>query len=311
VVHRDLDITVPSAATDRLLAELEELAGVISISVNRGISVKPPGDVISAAVLNDEVDSVLSLVEQAEEHGSISVSSSSLDSLTDSDNPEVVRSDVDEASWEEAETALRRHTRLTANFFLTTTTGAIIVTAGLAASSGVTEATALVAAAIIAPVFEPLARIGLGAVNRQTHAVTHGIYSALLGYVTLIIVALLTMLVLRAGGHGFVHEFQHSKTVHEVEYPPLINLIISAAGAVAGVVMISAGRFTQLAGPLVALQLLPAAACVGVALELGDGGLAARSLGRLAIDVGMVLLAGLIVFTYKHAVVHGHRRATH
>ena len=100
-------------------------------------------------------------------HGPSSVSTSSLDSLTDSDNQEAVRSDVDEASWEEAETALRRHTRLTVNFFLTTSAGAIIVTAGLAASSSVTEATALVAAAIIAPVFEPLARIGLGAVNRH------------------------------------------------------------------------------------------------------------------------------------------------
>jgi uncharacterized membrane protein len=311
MVHRDLDITVPSGATDRLIAELKDLAGVISISVNRGISVKPPGDVISAAVLNDEVDAVLSLVEQAEEHGAISVSTSSLDSLTDRDNQDVVRSDVDEASWEEAETALRRHTRLTANFFLATTAGAIIVTSGLTASSGVTEATALVAAAIIAPVFEPLARIGLGVVNRQTHAVTHGIYSAVLGYVTLIVVSLLTMLALRAGGHGFVDEFRHSSTVHEVEYPPLTNLIISAAGAVAGVLMISAGRFTQLAGPLVALQLLPATACVGVALELGDGGIAARSLGRLAIDVGMVLLAGLIVFTYKHAAAHTRRRATY
>ncbi len=302
---------MPSATTDRLVAELEELAGVISISVHRGSSVKPPGDVISSAVLNDEVDAVLSLVEQAEEHGPFSISTSSLDSLTDSDNRDVVRSDVDEASWEEAETALRRHTRLTANFFLTTTAGAIIVAAGLAASSGVTEATALVAGAIIAPVFEPLARIGLGAINRKSHAIAHGIYSALLGYVTLIIVALLTMLVLRAGGHGFVDEFRRSSTVHEVEHPPLINLVISAAGAVAGVVMISAGRFTQLAGPLVALQLLPAAACVGIALELGDGGLAARSVGRLAIDVGMVLLASLIVFTYKHAAVHGRRRSTH
>ncbi len=287
------------------------MAGVISVSLHRGSSVKPPGDVISAAVLNSEVDQVLRLAEQAERHGPVSVSTSSLDSLTDSENQDVVRLDVDEATSEEAETALRRHTRLTANFFLTTAGGAIIVTAGLAASSGVTEATALVAAAIIAPVFEPLARIGLGAVSRQPKVAAHGVYSALLSYLTLVIVSLITMLVLRAGGHGFVDEFLHSSTVHEVQYPPLINLILSATGAVVGVVMISAGRFTQLAGPLVALQLLPAAATIGIALELGDGGIAARSLGRLAIDVGMVILAGLIVFPYKHSTVHNRRRPPH
>jgi uncharacterized membrane protein len=310
-MHRDLEMTVSAAATDQLLADLGEMGGVISISVQREASVKPPGDVISAAVLNAEVDAVLRVVERAEEHGPISVSTSSLDSLIDSENQDVVRSDVDEASWEEAETALRRHSRLSTNFFLTTAGGAIIVTCGLAASSGVTEAVALVAGAVIAPAFEPLARMGLGAVNRQPRVVTHASYSALASYVTLIVVSLLTMLVLRAGGHGFVDRFLHSSTVHEVEYPPLVNLILSAAGAVTGVVMISAGRFTQLAGPLVALQLLPAAASIGAALELGDGGIAARSLGRLAIDIGMVILAGLIVFTYKHVVVHDSRRAPH
>lgn len=310
VVHRDLEMTVAPGASEGLITALNDIAGVISISVHRGASVKPPGDVISAAVLNTQVDAVLSLVEAAEQHGPISVSTSSLDSLIDSENQDVVRADVDEASWEEAETALRRHSQLTANFYLTTAGGAIIVTCGLA-TSGVTEAIALVAAAVIAPVFEPLARIGLGAVNRHPRVVTHGIYSAAMSYVTLIVFSLLTMLVLRAGGHGFVDEFLHSETVHEVQYPPLINLILSAAGAVTGVVMISAGRFTQLAGPLVALQLLPAAASLGVALELGDGGIAARSLGRLAIDVAMVILAGLIVFAYKHAVAHSYRRPPH
>ena len=134
LVHRDIEITVVPEATDRLVGELEGMAGVISISVHRGVSVKPLGDVVSAAVLNSEVDAVLSLVEQAEEHGAISVSTSSLDSLTDSESQDVVRADVDEALWEEAETALRRHSRLTANFFLTVAGGAVIVTCGLGAS---------------------------------------------------------------------------------------------------------------------------------------------------------------------------------
>lgn len=310
-MHRDLEITVATEATEQLVSELGEMAGVISISVHRGVSVKPPGDVVSAAVLNGRVDTVMSLVDQAGKHGATSVSTAGLDSLIDSESQDAVRADVDEALWEEAETALRRHTRLTPNFFLTTAAGAVVIACGLSSSSGVTEATALVAGAIIAPVFEPLARISLGVVCRHSFTVTRGIASALVGYLTLTVVSLLTMLVLRAGGHGFVDEFLNSSTVHEVEYPPLTNLIISAAGAVAGVVMISAGRFTQLAGPLVALQLLPASVCVGVAVDLGDSGIVARSLGRLAIDVGMVLLAGLIVFAYKHAVVHGRRRAAH
>jgi hypothetical protein len=69
--------------------------------------------------------------------------------------------------------------------------------------------------------------------------------------------------------------------------------------------MVSGGRLPQLAGPLVALHLLPAASALGMALVLGKGGTADRSLGRLAIDIGMVLVAGLIIFTYRHVRVQG------
>jgi uncharacterized protein DUF389 len=308
-MHRDLEITVAPAATDRLLERLQEVEGVLTLSVRRGESVKPPGDVVSAAVLNQYADDALKVIQEAEEHGTLSISTSTLDSLIDIDSQDQVRADVDEALWEEAETALRRHTRPTFNFYITTAAGGLIATAGLAASSRVTEATALVAAGIITPAFEPLARISLGAVNRHAAVARRGAGAAALSFAVLLVTSLLTMLVLRIGGHGFVDEFHHSPTVHEVQYPPLINLLISAAGAVTGVTMISAGRFTQLAGPLVALQLLPAVATVGGALAIGDGGIAARGFGRLAIDWAMVLLAGLLVFSYKQARAHHHRRA--
>ena len=270
-MHRQLEVTVAPTATDELLEGLQQLDGVVTLSVRRNESVKPPGDVISASVLNEDADDALKLVQAAERHGTLSVSTSTLTGLVDIESQDQIRGDTDEALWEEAETALRRHTRPNFNFFVTTIAGAVIATAGLAATSGITEATALVAAAIIAPAFEPWARIAVGLVNRHRGVAWHGVVTAGLSFLTLAASALITMLVLRVAGHGYVHEFTYSPTVHETEYPPLINLILSAAGAVTGVTMISAGRFTQLAGPLVALQLLPAVATLGAAIELGDG----------------------------------------
>jgi hypothetical protein len=124
-VHRDLEITVDPAATNGLLDELRRMDGVITLSVRAGESVKPPGDV-SATVLNSEADAVLGLVVEAEEQGSVSVTTASVDSVIDTDNQLAVRGDVDEASWEEAETAMRRHTRPTFNFFATTALGGVM-----------------------------------------------------------------------------------------------------------------------------------------------------------------------------------------
>ena len=240
-------MTVAPQATDGLLDALKGMEGVISLSVHRGESLQPPGDVISAAVLNHAVDGVLALVTESTTYGPVSISTSTLDSLIDADHGMHVRADVDEATWEEADTAMRRHTRLTFNFFLTTAAGGIAAACALVAHSEATAAVALVAAGIIAPAFEPLARISLAVTNRHAPALRQAGAAVLTSYLTLVVAAVLTMLVLRAGSHGFVADFYASTTVREVLHPPAINLIISACGAVAGVVMVAAGRFTQLA----------------------------------------------------------------
>ena len=309
-MHREVEATIPFGATDDLVRQLVETNGVITVSVQRGEGVKPPGDVVSAQVLNTGIDDVLGLIERASDGGSLSVSTSTIDSLIDSDEHLRVRGDQDEATWEEAETAMRRHTRPNLNFALATATGGIIATCALVASSEATEAVALVAAAIIAPTFEPLARTALAITTRHTRTLLEASRMALYSYVTLIVAGIGTMLLLRIGSHGFVEHFYASSTVHEIRHPPATNLFISAAGAIAGVVMVASGRFTQLPGALVALQLLPAAATLGAAIELGNGTVIAHSLGRLAIDIGMVVVAGVLVFTYKHLVAHNSRRVS-
>jgi uncharacterized membrane protein len=307
-VHRDLEITVSPPATDGLIEDLVQLDGVITLSVRRGESVKPPGDVISVAVLNRDAEAVQRRVQAQLDHGPISISTSELDSLIDPEQAEQIRSDVDEATWSDAETTMRHHTRPTFNFFTTTAAGGVATLCALVSTSGVTEATALVAGAIIAPAFEPLARIGLTAVKLRWRELTFALGTTLLTFAILVASALLTMLVLRAGRNDVVGHFLTNGTVHEVQHPPAVNLIISACGAIAGVVMVAAGRFTVLAGPVVALQLLPAAATIGAGIELGDGGIAARGLGRLAIDFGLVVVAGLVVFSSKHVRGHGRRK---
>lgn len=97
--------------------------------------------VISASVLNEQVDAVLRHVEASEVFGSLSIATSSIDSLIDSSQQLRIRADIDEVTWEEAETAMRRHTRPNANFYLTTATGGLIATCALVSSYALTQAT--------------------------------------------------------------------------------------------------------------------------------------------------------------------------
>ena len=63
----------------------------------------------------------------------------------------------------------------------------------------------------------------------------------------------------------------------------------------------------MIAGALVAMRLIEAASVTGVALAMGRADLAGAGAARLALDAAFVLVAGIVVFGLKQAIVH--RRA--
>jgi hypothetical protein len=66
-VHHTIELGVPASATDEFLGTLNGLDGVLSLSVERGASIKPPGDMITVHALNRTVDDVLATARRAEE----------------------------------------------------------------------------------------------------------------------------------------------------------------------------------------------------------------------------------------------------
>jgi hypothetical protein len=106
-MHRPLVITVPSAETVGLLRRLEALDDVIGLSVDRGASVKPPGDVVTVHALNKGADDVLRYAGEVGQRGPISIVTAEVASIIDPAQDEAVTNDVDEAVWEEMETGLR------------------------------------------------------------------------------------------------------------------------------------------------------------------------------------------------------------
>ncbi|MBY0230577.1 MAG: hypothetical protein K2W96_14930, partial [Gemmataceae bacterium] len=89
-----------------------------------------------------------------------------------------------------------------------------------------------------------------------------------------------------------------------VARPPLAATLVSAFGAAAGIVMLTAARRTVIAGALAALALVPIAAAIGGAVAAWEPALIAAGMRRLAIDAGFVLLFGFLVFAVKQAAVH-------
>src|SRR5215212_11093183 len=167
--------------TDELVDKLGKLDQVVSLSVVRGASIKPEGDVLTVHALNRGADEVLRLAEAASEHGRVSISTGELASLVDPEHERLVAEDVDEALWEEVETGLRHQSRTTANYLSLMALGGAIAASGFVVHQPTEQALSFVAA-IVAPGFDALAKASVGLSLRRWGVVARGLGSAALGY---------------------------------------------------------------------------------------------------------------------------------
>jgi Domain of unknown function (DUF389) len=305
-VHTEIEVIVPSSHTDELIKDLQQMDEVISFSVVREASIKPPGDVITVHALNRGADEVLRLADAARTHGQVSVSTSELTSLIDPEHERKVANDVDEALWEEVETDLRHQGKLTTNYIGLMALGGAVAATGFAAESS-SQAISFVAASIIAPGFEPLAAIPIGLALRRWAVVGRGLQSAAGGYLALILSAALTFLALRVSGVVMVEEFIINTEVRNLAEPGLREILVSGCGALAGMVMLLSRRHYLIPGALVALLVIEASALIGVSLAAGEPGLMLEGAKRFGLDVLLIVAGGVSIVVLKQALVH--RRA--
>jgi hypothetical protein len=306
-VHHTVEMSVPSAATDGTLARLAELDGVLSLHVERGIGVKPEGDVITVHTLNRSVDAVLAAASEAERHGPIAVSTGGLNSLVATGAQGAIDDDADESPWEEFERTLRHHGRLSVNYLLLMTIGGAIAVAGLL-SPPVPQALALAASAVLAPAFEPVGELAAALVRRSAYAIRRALVSVVVGYALLALGGGVAFLVLRALGLASPKTIASSEGMHLVIDPTAADWLVAAGGALAGLLIITSFREAVLAGALIALALVPAGGVLGMGIAALDAGLALQGLQRLAQDVGLVVVLGGLVIIGKDRFIHRGRR---
>lgn len=306
-MHRTVEITILPKAADALVAELRGLEHVVGVARQRGASVQPAGcDVVVVHALNRGTDAVMRAVaDAAARHGGpFSVATAELASLSDPEHQAAIDRDVDEALWEEMETGLRHQGRVSPNFLALMALGGAIAAAGLASHDPVLQSVATIAAAVIAPGFEPIAKIPLGLVLRRTEVAKLGLLSSLAGYGVLAAGAAAAFLALWAGGAIRPDDVFAGSAVEHLAHPPAPDLLVSFCGALAGIVIQAAYRRSVIAGALIAMRMIDAAAALGISVAAGRPTFAVEALERLGFDVAFILAAGVTVFWLKQKVVH-------
>jgi uncharacterized membrane protein len=125
--------------------------------------------------------------------------------------------------------------------------------------------------------------------------------------VVLALVGALAYLLLHRLGMGGPESLADSEGVKAVIDPTPADWLISAGGATAGLVIITAYRRAVIAGALIALALVPAAALIGVGVAAGQVDMALEALRRVGLDMLLVIVLGGAVVLLKQRFVHRNR----
>lgn len=302
-MHRTFEVALSARLSSQLTDKLRQLDAVVGLSWHPHTSIKPEGDTLTIHVLNRGADEVLRHISAVCAGTEYTIATAEQASLIDPSQETAIENDVDEALWEEMETGLRHHGRITANFLLLMALGGALATVGLV-SEPAPQAIAFVAASVIAPGFEPLAKIPLGLVLGNWITAWRGIKSALAGYSVLIGAAALTYWGLLLGGAVAVDAFTQNPEIERLAHPGGLELTVSVCGSLAGGLIIASYRRSVIAGSLIAVVLIHACALVGVSIVSGRRDLALEGAERFGIDVLIVIGSCALVFGAKQLLVH-------
>lgn len=302
-MHRTIHIALPSENTDEAVRRLLSLDGVIDLSLTRASSLKPPGDVLIVNALNRGTGEILQIIEELVENEKFSITTSESASLIDPASRESIRNDVDEALWEEIIAGLRHQGRISTNFILLMIAGGAIAAVGLV-SDPVPMMMAFAAAGIVAPGFEPIVAVPLGVVFKRVGIVGRALLSVFVGYAMLIAASAAVIKILLLTGHAEKDQLLMSRDIETMINPTLKELIVSGFGAAAGIIITAAYRRSVIAGALIALVIIPAAAVTGAGIAVWDAKLIFGGLARCAIDLAFIVGLGIVIFALKQIFLH-------
>lgn len=302
-MQRTFNVSLTGDRTDRLIAQLQPIDEVVGISLQRGGSLKPVGDLLTLSVLNRGSDDVLRRIADTCAGTPYSIATSEQTSQIDPTQADVVIEDYDEAIWEEMETGLRHNGHITSNYLVLMGIGGVVAAVGLV-SEPAPQAMAFVAAAVIAPGFDPLAKMALGITLRKPAIIWRGLLSTLAGYSVLIVLAGLAFWIMQQTGGTSVEGFTENSEVKALAEPTTRELLLSICGSLAGGVMVASYRESFIAGALMALAFIHAAAMIGVGTACGEWHYALEGLERFALDMVLIIGGCWLVFALKQALVH-------
>ncbi len=284
----------PPDLTDTVVERLRADHGTANLSLQPGAALEPVGDVIVVEIARERGNAVIdTLIElHVDQRGSISLIYLDAHASRSGTEAEEVAAGhgADALMWQE----LEEHAHADAHWNVTYYT-LMIVAALIAAVAIIVDSPVLVIGAmIVGPEYAPLTSFGVSMYRHKRPDAGRAAFTLISGLALAIVGAAIFTEILRRLDE-IPTDFHSSGNFFTsfVSEPNFYSFIVAFLAGIAGTIALAQGRQAALAGVLVSVTTIPAAAAVGVDAAVGDWSDAADALGQLGINLFSLVLASL------------------
>jgi uncharacterized hydrophobic protein (TIGR00271 family) len=290
-----LRVIAPVDSRDEVCDLLTGNPGVTHLVVHRKAALDPPGDEITADIARESANDVIEELKAlgVKEQGAITldVVDTVLSTKAFRAEERALGDPADAVVWDELASRTREESTLNVTYLMFLCLACLIAAVGVVTDSPVT----VVGAMVVGPEFGPLAALAVSLVRRKSYLARRAALALLIGFPVAMLVTAIGVL---AGELVGWIELASTRELQEVDFifqvGPLSFVVAFLAGA-AGMLSLVSSKSAALVGVFISVTTVPAAGFAVVAATVGDWDVAAKSATQLAVNLGGIVLAGVLV----------------
>jgi uncharacterized hydrophobic protein (TIGR00271 family) len=309
MVH--LRIVVPSYQAQHALDLLSRTHSVFNLIYLERAAVRPEGDVILCDVAREDASVIVGDLRELDidREGSIAIEEISSEISAAAIVAEKAARGLpsDSVVWEEVEARTSENVELSASFLIFMTLATLIAAVGIYLDQPIL----IIGAMVVGPEFGPLAALCVAAVQLRRDLFQRSLTALAIGFPVGITAAFLATLALQALDllpAGFTDGSERAFTEF-ISQPDFFSFFVAFLAGTAGVLSLTSAKSGALIGVLISVTTIPAAANIGVAAALGDGGDWLGAMAQLSLNLAAILLAGIGTLFLQRRLYVRRRRA--
>jgi uncharacterized hydrophobic protein (TIGR00271 family) len=298
-----LRISVPEALTDAVVEVLRGSEVVTGLSVLRGASLIPPGDVVTADVAREGSNPVIDALRDLGVHEEGTVRIDPVDTWLSHAAFEAEReapgASADAVVWTQVGSRAYEDSELNWTYLSFMVLATLIAGVAIIVDSSIL----VIGAMVLGPEFGPIAAIGVALVLRRSHLLVVAARTLLLGFAAGILATFLAGLSGRALGWVTYEDVAGPRPQTSFIYHPnRWTFVVAVIAAAAGVLSLTSARTGGLSGVFISVTTVPAAGNIALGLAFGAWHEVWGSAAQLGLNLVAMSLAGWATLALQQRV---------